>query len=147
MNLKVSITGHKQIDQLLKAMPKELNHKVLSAAHADAAKPLVDMEKAMAPVGLTGNLVSSIGVTKESVKKATQIGLVKVGPRSKKGSHGHLIEFGTRLRRTKKGANRGFMLAKPFVQPSFQRTYGQVESRIAGSVAKVLNRTMKRYIK
>lgn len=149
MNVSISITGAKEIDTLLKQMPKELTHKVLGAAHADAAKPLVEKEKLLAPEGPTGNLVDSIGTVKSTFKKANTIGEVNVGPRGGKfkGNHGHLVEFGTRPRQTKNGANRGVMPAHPFVQPAFSQTKGQIESRIAGSIGKVLLRTMKRYAK
>lgn len=149
MNVKISITGAKEIDQVLKAMPKELTHKVLGAAHASAAKPLIEKEKLLAPEGPTGHLVDSIGAVKTSIKRANVIGEVNVGPRSGrfKGNHGHLVEFGTKPRRTKKGANRGFMPAHPFAKPAFDQTKNQVEGLISQSVAKVVLRTMKRYIK
>lgn len=149
MNVNISITGAKEIDAVLKAMPKELTHKVLGAAHANAAKPLVEKEKLLAPEGPTGHLVDSIGVVKTTFKKANTIGEVKVGPRTGrfKGNHGHLVEFGTKPRRTKSGANRGIMPAHPFAKPAFDQTKGQVEGGIAQAVGKVVLRTMKRYIK
>lgn len=149
MNVRISVTGVKEIDKVLNAMPKELTHKVLGAAHASAAKPLIEKEKLLAPEGPTGNLVDSIGAVKTSIKRASVIGEVKVGPRSGrfKGNHGHLVEFGTKPRRNSKGANRGFTPARPFAKPAFDLTKTQVEGNISQAIAKVVLRTMKRYIK
>jgi HK97 gp10 family phage protein len=149
MNVKVSLTGQKEIDQVLKNMGKDLTHKVLGAAHATAAKPLIEREKQLAPTGPTSNLVDSIGAVKATAKKATVMGEVNVGPRTKrfKGNHGHLVEFGTKTRRTKNGANRGVMPAHPFAKPAFDQTKLQVEGGISTAIGKVVLRTMKRYIK
>lgn len=156
MSVKISITGVKEIDLVLKNLPDAVSHKVLSAAHAAAAKPLVEREKSLAPKGATGNLIESIGVIRTSFKKANEIGEVKVGPRKGgryKGFAGHLVEYGTKPRRTKgkgrykKAADRGVMTKKPFAEPAFHQTKDEVEKRIAVEVGKSVNRTMKRYIK
>src|ERR1700754_827425 len=99
MNVRLSVTGVKEIDKVLKAWPKELSHSALGAAHLAAAKPLIEKEKLMAPEGPNGNLVDSIGGIKTPIKKAQVIGEVSVGPRRTgrfKGNHGHLVEFGTK---------------------------------------------------
>lgn len=152
----ISVTGAREIDQVLKNLPDAVSHKVMSAAHAIAAKPLVEREKSLAPMGPTGNLIESIGVIRSSFAKANEIGEVKVGPRKGgryKGFAGHLVEYGTRVRKTKgrgkykKTANRGTMKAKPFAEPAFIQTKDEVEKRIGTEVAKSLNRTMKRFLK
>lgn len=146
----ISVTGLKEIDRVLKELPKQMQHSILSAAHAAAAKPLVEKAKLIAPEGPTGNLVDSIGVSKTSVKKANKLGEVRVGPRRKggfKGFAGHLVEFGTKRRRTRKGANRGLMRPKPFMKPAFGQTKGQVEKDIALQIGRVMMRTMRRYLR
>lgn len=146
----ITVTGLKEIDQVLKALPRELSHEVLGKAYLDAAKPLVEKEKELAPVGNTGNLVKSIGAVRSSIKKATAVGQIFVGPRRKgqyKGFAGHLVEFGTKKRATKKGANRGIMPKEPFAKPAFDATIRTVEFNVANSIGKVMIRTMKRYIK
>jgi HK97 gp10 family phage protein len=146
----IKVTGVAEIDKVLKELPKQMNHSILGAAHAAAAKPLVEKAKLLAPEGPTGNLVDSIGVVKTTFKKANSVGEVKVGPRRRgghKGFAGHLVEYGTRKRQTKKGANRGTMKAKPFMKPAFQATKGVVENDISNQVAKVVIRTMKKYVK
>lgn len=150
MNVKLSVTGVKEIDNVLRSMPKELTHQTLSAAHLSAAKPLIEKAKLLAPEGPTGNLVDSIGGVKTPIKKANVIGEVRVGPRRSRqhrGHHGHLVEFGTKPRANKKGANRGVMPKKPFMEPAFMQTQTKVVSSIATEVGKKLNAVMKRYIK
>lgn len=146
----ISVTGVAEIDKVLKALPKEMNHKILGAAHAGAAKPLVERAKLLAPEGPTGNLVDSIGVVKSNIKRANKLGEVVVGPRKRgryKGYAGHLVEYGTRKRRTRKGANRGSMKPKPFMRPAFNQTKGIVERQIGNEIGKVMVRTMRRYLR
>jgi HK97 gp10 family phage protein len=152
----ISITGVKEIDNVLKNLPDAVSHKVLGAAHAAAAKPLIIKEQLLAPEGPTGNLVDSIGVLKTSLKKANAIGEVIAGPRRGgryKGYAAHLVEYGTQERELKgrgkypRGTKRGRMRPEPFAKPAFEQTKGEVERRIAEEVGKSLNRTMNRYIK
>jgi HK97 gp10 family phage protein len=147
--MTIILKGDKEIRNALKHLPDVVQHRVLSAANFAAAKPLVEKEKLLAPEGPTGNLVDSIGAVKTSLAKASKLGEVIVGPRRRgyKGFAGHLVEYGTRRRKTKSGANRGVMPKKPFARPAFQATRGQVESSIAGQLSKAFTRTMKRYLR
>jgi HK97 gp10 family phage protein len=150
MQVKLSLSGVKEIDRVLKGLPLEMSHKVLGQAHADAAKPLVEKAKLLAPEGPTGNLVDSIGTEKENIQRATVIGQVQAGPRRSrrhKGHAGHLVEYGTRERKNKSGAGRGKMSKKPFMQPAFQATKEIIEKRIAESIGRKLYSFMKRILK
>ena len=149
MSVKISLSGHHEIDKVLREMPKVLQHQTLGAAHLDAAKPLIEREKQLAP-HLTGALQDSIGGVKTPIKKANAIGEVLVGPRrtrTHKGHHGILVEKGTKQRRTKSGANRGIMPAQPFAEPAFNQTKDTVINRISVSIGKKLDSVMRRYIK
>lgn len=146
----ISVTGVKEIDKVLRELPKQMTHQILGAAHAAAARPLVERAKLLAPEGPTGNLVDSIGVSKTNIKKTNKLGEVRVGPRRKggfKGFAGHLVEYGTKLRKNRKGARRGFMRPKPFMKPAFGLTKFQIEKDIALQIGKVMVRTMRRYLK
>lgn len=145
MSVTVKFTGIREIDNVLKNLPKALTHSVMSAAHTNAAKPLVARAKQIAPVGPTHNLVDSIGVVKSSVKRATEVGEIRVGPKRRKAPHAHLVEYGTR-KRNKRGPNRGVMPKIPFMGPAFIQTKDQVLNGISTATAKTLLRTMKRYI-
>jgi HK97 gp10 family phage protein len=144
MSVTLSVTGIKELDDLLKGLPKQLQHRYLQAAHADAAKPLIDRAQGNAPYK-TGRLEESIGVIKPTLRKATEIGIVKVGPRrggSYKGYHGHLIEFGHRIV-TRKGKTVGKTNPKPFMRPAFEQT----KERIQDNIGKILSRKLTSYMK
>ncbi len=149
--INISLSGDREIDAVLRGMPLQLTHSVLQAANAEAAKPLVDKAKALSPEGPTGRLIDSIGVVKQSIKKAGELGEVGVGPRRGRfgGSHAHLVERGTKVRRNEKGANRGYMPKHPFMEPAFKATYGVVLGRINDLISKKLvsfaKRTIKKY--
>ncbi len=145
--MNVTLTGVKEIDRCLRKLPLELSHSILGSAHAAAAKPLVEKEKLLAPEGPTGNLVDSIGVVKTPLKKANEVGEVVVGPRRKgqhKGFAGHLVEFGTKQRQTKKGANRGKMKPEPFAEPAFNITKNVVIGNINEQIGKKLVSRMRK---
>lgn len=147
MSVKISVTGVKEIDRVLREMPKQLTHSVLGAAHAAAAKPLITKAKLTAPEGPTGNLIDSIGAIKTPMRRANVIGEVSVGPRRSrkyKGHHGHLVEFGHRTR-AKNPGKKTFVQGRPFMQPSFMATKGQVIKGIALEIGKKLAATMRRY--
>jgi HK97 gp10 family phage protein len=155
MSVKISITGIKEIDNVLRNLPKEITHQVLSSAHSAAAKPLVQRMQLTAPEGPTGNLVDSIGIVRSSVKKADNLGEIKVGPRRGryKGHHAHMVEYGTKPRtlkgrgKYKSGTKRGVMPKKPFVKPAFRQTKTEVERGIAVQVGRALARKMKQLLK
>lgn len=148
--MSVTLTGFKEIDSVIKGMPLFFSHKVLQSAAASAAKPLVTKEQLLAPEGPTGNLIDSIGVVKESLAKTNELGSVIVGPRRRgkfRAFHAHLVEYGTRKRRTRRGANRGVMPAKPFVRPAFEATKANIISIYSTELGASLTRFMKRTLK
>lgn len=141
------ITGYKEINQALSALPKAMSDKIWSDINYDRAKIVVNRMKLNAPEGPTGNLVDSIGAVR---MRRDRLGTVWVGPRrkgGKKGFAGHLVEFGTKQRRNKNGSNRGVMPKKPFAKKSFDQTHTQLEQQLAASAQKVLTRTIKRYVR
>lgn len=144
MSVKLSVTGLKEIDDVLRGMPLQLQDRVLKTAHADAAKPLIDTAQSIVPVGDTHNLEKSIGVERINIKRVDGIGVVQVGPRRRggfKGFHGHFIEFSK--------TNRDGTKSKkfPFMEPAFNLTKAIIEKRIVESVGKKLAAFMKRTIK
>lgn len=148
MDVKISLTGYKQIDDVLKGLPSQFTHPIMQAAHAEAAKPMIAKIHQLAPVGKTGNVADSIGSVKLPYSKAAVIGEVQVGPRrgKYKGNAAHLNEFGTK-KRSFKGANRGIMPAKPFVLPGFDATQKQTVDLITISLARKTDAYLKRKVK
>ncbi|MEV2699506.1 hypothetical protein ABND62_21730, partial [Paenibacillus larvae] len=53
-----------------------------------------------------------------------------VVPRKPKGAHRHLVEYGTRQRRNKKGANRGKMPKKPFMSIAERHAEGRYNKEL-----------------
>lgn len=150
MRATIRLTGYEDIDRVLRGLPLQVNHKVLQAAHADALKPNIEKAKLLAPEGPTGGLIDSIGVTKTGIARSNELGEVMGGPRRGrryKGHAGHLVEYGTKARKTRKGANRGAMRAKPFMLPAWEATKNMVLSKINESIGKKLHAFMKRTIK
>lgn len=150
MDVRIRVTGVKEIDTVIRKLSDQVNHKLLQAAHLQALKLTVDKAKMLAPEGPAGNLVDSIGTVRPSFKRASELGLVESGPRRKgryKGQAGHLVEYGTRPRQTKKGANRGAMKAKPFMQPAWESTKNDVIKSINQYLGRALVNFMKRVIR
>jgi hypothetical protein len=150
MDVKIRVTGVKEIDAVLKGLPLQVNHKVMQQAHTSASKVLVDTAKLTAPEGPTGKLIDSIGVFKPSYAKSSELGLIHVGPRRGryKGNVAHLVEYGTKPRKLKSnGANRGVMPKKPFMAPSWERTKDNVVSSINKFLGTALWRFMKRTLR
>ena len=146
----MTLTGYKELDAVFKALPRSMDQKTWSAINFERSKVLVQRMKLNAPEGPTGNLVDSIGSVKMNPKRAIELGTVWTGPRRKngyKGFAGHLVEFGTRQRKNKKGANRGIMPKKPFAEKSFRQVEPQMESGIAAAAQKVIVRVAKRFLK
>lgn len=150
MKVDIKLTGHQQIDQVFRGLPNVLQDKVMQDAHAKAVKLTVDRAKLIAPEGPTGNLVDSIGVVRARGKGRTEMGLVYAGPRRRgksRGYHGHLVEYGTKPRQNKRGANRGVMPAKPFMAPAWEMTKQAVLRAIPPELGRKLNAFMKRTIR
>lgn len=138
MSVNISVSGVEKIDKVLRGLSPSLTHNLLANVHTIAARPFIERAKLFAPLGVTGNLTRSIGSERESFGKSDALGMVKAGVRRGryKGNHGHLIEYGTRARVTRAGANRGFVKAHPFVRPAFEQTKTQVERIIAFETGK-----------
>lgn len=147
--MKIRLTGVQEIDAVLKGLPTVINDKLATTAHVKAAKITVDRTKLLAPEGPTGNLVDSIGTIKVGSGSKRALGETHTGPRRKgyRGFAGHLVEFGTKPRKTKNGANRGKMTAKPFMEPAWEQTKAKVEVAINDELGKALNRFMRKTLR
>lgn len=149
MNIKLSLSGNRELDELLKGLPLQYTHKVMSEAHAAAAKPLIERAKMLSPYR-TGNLERSLGTEKTTnLNKVSNIGEVIAGPRRSKrykGQIAHIVEFGTNVRRNRKGANRGAVKKTPFMGPAFDQTKDIVERNIGNELSRKTIAFMKRVL-
>lgn len=149
MDVRIRVMGVKEIDDVLKGLPLQVNHKVTQQAHTSASKVLIDTAKLTAPEGPTGNVVDSLGVYKYPFAKANALGLIDAGPRRGryKGNAAHLTEYGTKARYNKSGAFRGAVAAQHWMEEAWERTKDNVESSISRFLGATLYRFMKRTIK
>lgn len=143
------IKGANELKRSLEGLGDKVSHSLIQKANVKGATPLIDRMHRLAPVGLTGDLADSIGVVKLG-KKAKELGAIEGGARRGggfKGFHGHLLEFGTKKRRTKRtGANRGVGPKKPFIAPAWEQTnkevLGIIEKELGSQITKYLKRTV-----
>jgi hypothetical protein len=138
----IELKGYKEILNVVQKLPSEFSDPYLRRVHKKAVVPLENEIHRRAPVGLTGNLADSIGTV-----KAEGLGGVATGPiigNGRKGFSGHLNEYGTKSRRTRRGANRGRQPAKPFERPAWEAKEGQVEQGIATILTKDLGQFIRR---
>lgn len=149
------LQGLKELDSMLKQLPKRMGKTVLRNALKKAAIPIRDAAKANVPRGPTGNL-------EESITIATQL---KKGQRRRKirekdtvemfvGStapHAHLVEFGTVERFRKGGGATGEMPASPFLTNAWDATKNEaldiLRKEILTELVKAAERLRKRAIK
>lgn len=146
----MTVVGDKELIELMKRLPESASDRIVGQAYMRAAKPLIEAEKRIVPKGRTRNLVNSIGAYRTPKRQRTAVGEVRVGPRRKgkyKGFAGHLVEFGTKPRKTKGGANRGVMPSHPFVAPAFRTTNQAVLNDFIPQMRTSFLRNMKRYAK
>jgi hypothetical protein len=91
----------------------------------------------------SGNAVAMAGYVKAgSDKKVKSERIKKLG--RDKAYHAHLVEYGTRPRKTRKGWNRGYMpvggkSGKPPMTTAYMRTVNQVNSRLVQKSSKVVD--------
>lgn len=145
MSMTLSLSGVAELDKIFKGLNSQLSHTYLTEVHTLAAHPLVQRAQLLAPIGETMNLTRSIGVEKESYGRSSTLGIVRVGARRGRyrGNHAHLLEYGTRKRATRSGANRGVGPVRKFMWPAYTQTRTQVENIISYQVS----RKIVQYIK
>lgn len=167
MVTKISVIGVKELDDALRALPKQLTHRILGAANADAAKPLIQAARSNIN-SKTGNLAGSIGPIKMPLRKVRpdeDLGVVIVGPRftgGYKGRHGYVVEKGhkigpgPRMNYTwRKGIMAGLKNPRPrkvvpphpYMVPAFNSTKTVVEGRMRYSIVSKMDQIIRRYIK
>lgn len=155
----VRFTGVKDIDKVLKGMPKVLTDRVLKNAHASAArKTVLRRAKQLVPKGDTLNLHDSLGIQRIPFKKQFELGTIQIGPRRFKpfqGHAGHLVEYGTKRRFQRTFRKRklripkftGYMKKRPFMRPAFDQANAKLKEAIRDDTGKKLLQFMRRTLK
>ncbi len=119
-------------------LPTTLRRSFRNKVVMDAAAGLAASMKPFAP-RRTGRLRKSIGR-----KKYTRWPIQIVGPRIPAGSHGHLLEAGTLLRRTRRGWLRGAVSPMRWFSAALRSAYPKISSAIERKIAKRVNEVFAR---
>lgn len=141
MKIRVEIEGARELDAALAQLPAATGKAVMRRALTKAARLTASRARAYAPVE-TGNLRESITITprlnrrqSRGQPKAGDVAIY-VGPavgKGAKGSHGHLLEFGTYK-----------MAARPFMRPAWESTKDQVLRTIQAELWAELRKAARR---
>ena len=144
------ITGTREIQRLLARLPEALKNSAESTVLREGAKPVLKSAKSKVPVGLSGQLKKSMGVT---VKKVRGFRSARVGPRNgfektivvtnpdgtqstKKvnpSKYSHIVELGSSR-----------SAAKPFIRPAVEDSKNEALAGMATGFQRFLTRTITR---
>ena len=138
------------------ALPRNLAARTQGAALGRAIKPAVATLKRTTPVGPTGNLRRAVtSKTKRYPKKGigvAMVGYIKPGSgkipsgrgkRKDLSYHQFLVEYGTKPRMTKSGANRGSSTARMPVQMAWRSAEGIVKANLESELRVGLDGAIK----
>lgn len=150
------LEGLKELDTMLRQLPKAMGKTVLRKALKKAAIPIRDAAKEKVPRGPTGNLEESITIATRLTKsqrrgQIRQKDTVEVFVGST-APHAHLIEWGTveRFRKGSRGAT-GKMPAVPFLTRAWDATkkeaWNILKKELANELVKAAERLRKRAVK
>jgi hypothetical protein len=169
--MATQVTGIKELDSFLKAIPKKYSDRFVVQASRKAAKPLVTTAKQLAPSD-TGLLKKSIGIKKARKKamvlvmpvqskrfqraktrkgkntfKSVSKKAIKTGAVSKQDTgrpfYAH-FQAGTAQRQNKKGANRGQISGDNFMQKAYQQTQARVSGAMGDAMVAALQKEAKK---
>ncbi len=147
VHVKVAI--NKDIFKQLKAMPHLLAKKTSKRMLGKAASMLIAAARPKVPVGgeRTGrkknkpHLKDTLGVSPVRKYFHGQLQMVAAGPQYPKGAHGHLVEFGHKIKGG--GGFGGRTRAQPFMQPAYDKSLASIWL----AQNKIAKRAIKRHFK
>jgi HK97 gp10 family phage protein len=148
--ISVEILGLEEIKKALAAIPKELTDKVLLEINKNVAKIAQQELQGAAPAGdntkkAANKIENNVIIARGKSSKNSVV--VSIGRRA---FHARYYEKGTGARATKgrgkyrKGANRGSMGKRPFIAPSYVKSYPKMIEYFSANVGKILSRTLTR---
>lgn len=150
------VQGLKELQSQLRQVPERIKRNELYRILRNVTGPVenamraevtaIEMAAQAAGRDTTGNLYDAIGSIRGKSKEYLNL---QVAPRARgkyKGWHAHLVNFGTKSRRTKRGFNRGAARENNFAQRAFDKTINQVRPNFEAQVAKSTERLMKQNI-
>jgi len=144
------LQGMKELDRMLKQLPRSMSKTVMRNTLKKAAKPIQVEAKMNAPVGATGNLKDSI-VISTKLKKGQRRAAMRLGEVvmyvGSTAPHAHLVEFGTVPRQQKGGKFTGQMPANPFFRNAWDAKKDEAYKILQTDVWKELDKAVGRLLK
>lgn len=126
------IEGAKELDRVLKRLPKKIRGKVLRQALMAGARVIRKAMRQRAPVR-TGKLQMSIAARRDrGAERGGASVAVKVGPLGR-GFYGMFIEFGTSRQP-----------ARPWARPAFEESKNEALDKTGGQLGKAIEREAAR---
>ena len=149
--IKFEIVGLQDVLKALETLPEDLSDKALLEINKKVALIAKQEVEASVPSGdndkkAESKIENNVIVTRGNKSDKTS---VYVAIRNK-AFHARFYEKGTASRSTKgkgkyrKGANRGVMPKKPFMEPAYQRAFPKMTEYFANNVRTLLTRSVTR---
>lgn len=148
MVASMKIAGFRELDALLKALPRNLDSTGVSAGMRKALQPVAAAAQAYAP----GGLDTSIKINSRIKKSQRAAALEKPGSGRRvmyvgsTAPHAHLVEFGTGPRFQRNGKYVGIMPPDPFLRPAWDANKDQVLANLARAVREEIEKALRRRI-
>ena len=144
-NMRIELHGADELGAALLELPRGLRNTTLRRAINKAGRVMVPPLRRATPKSRKGSK-SSKATPSGTLRKSTGIVLRKykggmiqaayIGHRWPKGAAAHLVEKGTKVRKTKRGANRGAMPGHPFFNPVYKANRTRMHRTMREELAK-----------
>jgi hypothetical protein len=128
------------VDKVMKAMERKRKalsrNRVIQRVLINVALPLVKEVRANAPNETLKNAYGFI--TRKDNKYPNTI---LIGPNYSVDGGGqlsHIFEYGTAVRKTRDGSNRGFIKAVPYIRPAFDKYKQQIATQVGDKITKIV---------
>lgn len=132
----MSIEGIDAVIKDLERRPKLLRKGAIGKLIKQEALPMVQQVRANAPNETLQNAYGFI--TRKDDKYPNT---VLIGPNygvDGGGQLSHIFEYGTAVRKTKDGEDRGFIKATPYIRPAFDKYKAQIVTAIGEKITKIV---------
>lgn len=144
----LKLTGFKEMDLVLRQLPKATAKRVADRAIKKALAPVAAAANGMLPKGMPPVVVEK-RLNKNQAKqfRGTESETVRVMFVGSPSPRAHLEEFGTGPRFHKSGKYVGIMRARPFMRPAWDATKQQVLDRLKADLALEIEKAVGRRVK
>ena len=144
----LKLTGFKEMDLVLRQLPKATAKRVADRAIKQALAPVAAAANAMLPKGMPPVIVEK-RLNKNQAKqfRGTEGETVRTMFVGSPSPRAHLEEFGTGPRFHKSGKYVGIMRARPFMRPAWDMTKQQVLDRLRVDLAREIEKAVGRRAK